>query len=250
MKTLITVILILACAGLVIALVVTQKHIDQERQDTANRIVTYSNELVEANDQLNDLRQVNLALTNSLNSSRQQILDLSNQMLVISGTLSNSDTQLKSAQDQIASLEAQNQAYEQKAMEMSNTMTALNAKILAAENELAESETNNSFLQGELTNEVQRLAKMTQDFNDLKTVKTQAKKLHDELVVERRMQWIREGTQPNNNVHGAQLLMARAWPTNKLTPPSHYNLSVEVDSSGAVQIVSDTNAAAANTPPH
>src|SRR5215469_18818504 len=108
MKTLITVILILACAGLVIALVVTQKHIDQERQDTANRIVAYSNELVEANDQLNDLRQVNLELTNEVNASHQQILDLSNQMLVISGTLSNSDTQLKSAQDQIASLRRKN----------------------------------------------------------------------------------------------------------------------------------------------
>jgi septal ring factor EnvC (AmiA/AmiB activator) len=165
-------------------------------------------------------------------------------MLVISGTLSNSDTQLKSAQDQIASLEAQNQAYEQRAEQMSNTMSALNAKILAAENELSESETNNSFLSGELTNEVQKLAEMTKNFNDLKTVKNQARKLHDELVVERRMQWIREGTQPNNNVHGAQLLMARSWPTNKLTPPSHYNLSVEVDSSGAVQIVSDTNSAA------
>src|SRR5215469_17555838 len=160
MKTLITVILILACAGLVIALVVTQKHIDQERQDTANRIVAYSNELVEANDQLNDLRQVNLELTNEVNAGHQQILDLSNQMLVISGTLSNSDTQLKSAQDQIASLEAQNQAYEQKTLEMSNTMNALSAKILAAENELSLEKTNSAFISGELTNEVQKLAEM------------------------------------------------------------------------------------------
>lgn len=246
MKTLITVILILACAGLVIALVVTQKHIDAERKADADRILDFSNQVVSANDELNDLRQVNLALTNSLNASRQQILDLSNQMLVISGSLSNSDTQLKSAQDQIASLEAQNQAYEQQALQMSNTMTALNAKIQAAETELAQSATNNSFLQGELTNQVQQYSALMQKFNDLKTVKDQARKLHDELVVERRMQWIREGTQPNNNVHGAQLLMARAWPTNKLTPPSHYNLSVEVDSSGAVQIVSDTNSAAAH----
>jgi chromosome segregation ATPase len=250
MRTLITVILILACAGLVIALVVTQKKIDQERQDDANRILDFSNQVVSANDELNDLRQVNLTLTNALNASQEQIIDLSNRMLTISDTLSNSDTQLKSAQDQIASLEAQNQAYEQKALQMSNTMTALQAKIVVAENELAQSETNNAFVEGELTNKVEQLAKLTQQFNDLKTVRTQARKLHDELVVERRMQWIRDGTQPNNNVHGAQLLMARSWPTNKLTPPSHYNLSVEVDSSGAVQIVSDTNAAAGNSTPH
>ncbi|HTR41100.1 MAG TPA: hypothetical protein VMH87_05750 [Pseudomonadales bacterium] len=246
MKTLITVILILACIGLVVALVVTQKKIDQERQDDANRILDFSNQVVSANDELNDLRQVNLTLTNDLNSSRQQIVDLSNRMLVISDSLSNSDTQLKSAQDQIASLEAQNQAYEQKAEQLTNTISALNAKILEAENDLAQSQTNSAFLQGELTNKVQQIAELTQKFNDLQTVKAQARKLHDELVVERRMQWIREGTQPNNNVKGAQLLMARSWPTNKLTPPSHYNLSVEVDSSGAVQIVSDTNTAAAS----
>jgi chromosome segregation ATPase len=250
MKTLITVILILACIGLVVALVVTQKKIDQERQDDANRILDFSNQVVSANDELNDLRQVNLALTNDLNASRQQIVDLSNRMIVISDSLSNSDTQLKSAQDQIASLEAQNQALDQQAAQLTNTIDALNAKILAAENELSQSQTNNVFLQGELTNRVQQIAELTQKFNDLKTVRAQARKLHDELVVERRMQWIREGTQPNNNVHGAQLLMARSWPTNKLTPPSHYNLSVEVDSSGAVQIVSDTNAAAGNTAPH
>ena len=132
MKTLITVILILACIGLVVALVVTQKKIDQERQDDANRILDFSNQVVSANDELNDLRQVNLALTNDLNASRQQIVDLSNRMIVISDSLSNSDTQLKSAQDQIASLEAQNQALDQQAAQLTNTIDALNAKILAA----------------------------------------------------------------------------------------------------------------------
>jgi chromosome segregation ATPase len=241
MKTLVTVILILACAGLVITLVVNQKHTDEKRKQDADTILDFSNQVVAANDELNDLRQVNLALTNDLNTSREQLLILSNQVLAISDTLSNSDTQLKAAQDQIASLQAQNLALDQRAADLTNTIDSLTAKIVAANEQLANSEKNGTFLQGELTNQEAATAELQAKFNDLKTVRTQAKKLHDELVVQRRLEWIREGTEPNSGMKGAQLLMARSWPTNRLAPPSHYNLSVEVDSSGAVHIVSDTN---------
>lgn len=250
MKTLVTVILILACAGLVIALVINQKHIDQQRKKDADTILDFSNQVVAANDELNDLRQVNLALTNDLNSSREQLLNLSNQVLSLSGSLSNSDSELKVAQDQITSLEAQNQALDQQAAELTNTIDTLNAKIVAAQTQLSESETNNGFLQGELTNKLAALNELTKKFNDLQTIRNQAKKLHSELVVQRRLQWIREGTEPNSGVKQGELLMARSWPTNRLAPPSHYNLSVEVDSSGGVHIVSDTNnAAGSNSTP-
>ena len=124
-------------------------------------------------------------------------------------------------------------------------MLNLKAKIAEANTQLAESETNNTFLQGELQSQVAQRDELQRKFNDLQTVRDQVKKLHNELVVQRRLQWIREGTQPGNQVKGAQLLMARSWPTNRLAPPSHYNLNVEVDSSGAVRIVSDTNTPAA-----
>ena len=250
MKTLVTVILILACAGLVIALVINQKHIDEERAKDAANIMDFSNQVVAANDELNDLRQVNLALTNDLNSSREQLVDLSNQMITISnslsGQLASSDAQLKSAQDQIATLQTQNEALDQQAAELTNNIYALNAKIAAAQEQLAESEKNGTFLQTELTNELADNAALQRSFNDLKIVRQQARKLHDELVVQHRLQWIREGTQPNSGMKQATLLMARSWPTNHLVSPSHYNLSVEVDSSGAVHIVSDTNSATTN----
>jgi chromosome segregation ATPase len=172
-------------------------------------------------------------------------MDLSNQVMAVSGSLSNSDTQLKAAQDQIASLQAQNQALDAQAAQLTNAIVDLRAKIVAANTQLSESETNNAFLQAELQTQVAQRDELQRKFNDLQTVRDQVKKLHNELVVQRRLQWIREGTQPGNQVKGAQLLMARSWPTNTLAPPSHYNLNVEVDSSGAVRIVSDTNTPAA-----
>ena len=245
MKTLVTVILILACAGLVIALVINQKQVDERRKKDADTILDFSNQVIAANDELNDLRQVNLALTNDLNSSREQLLDLSNQVLAISGSLSNSDTQLKAAQDQIAILQQQNQELDQRAAQLTNTINELDAKINSAQMQLVESETNNDFLQGEVQKQMVEKQKLEAQFNNLKAVKEQAKKLHTELVMERRIEWIREGTQPNTQVKQGQLLMARGWPTNHLAPAEHYNLNVEVDSSGAVRIVSDTNSPAA-----
>lgn len=248
MKTLVTVILILACVGLVIGLVVTQKKIEEQRQQKDAAIEEFSNDLVTANDELMDLRQVNLSLTNDLNASRQQLVLLSNQVLTISDNLSNSDTQLKAAEDQISTLQAQNQALDDQAAVLTNTIDSLNAKIIAAHNQLLLSEKNSGFLQSEVTNEQANYLALQAKFRDLKAVREQAKKLHNELVVEKRLQWIREGKEPGNNVKGATALMARAWPTNTLAPASHYNLSVEVDSSGAVHIVNDTNGAASSTP--
>jgi chromosome segregation ATPase len=241
MKTLVTVILILACVGLVIGLVVTQKKIEAQRQQKDSEIEEFSNDLVTANDELMDLRQVNLSLTNDLNSSRQQLVLLSNQVLSISDSLSNSDTQLKVAEDQISTLQAQNQALDDQATELTNTINSLNAKFMAAQVQLADAEKNGEFFHSEATNEQAAYLALQSKFNDLKAVRDQAKKLHNELVVERRLQWIREGTEPGSHVKGAQLLMARSWPTNTLAPASHYNLSVEVDSSGGVHIVNDTN---------
>lgn len=249
MKTLVTVILILACAGLVIALVVTQKNIDEQKRQKDATIAEFSNDLVTANDELTDLRQVNLQLTNDLSTSRQQLVLLSNQVLNISDSLSNSDTQLKAAEDQISSLQAQNQAMDDQAAALTNTIIALKAKISAAQAQFADAERNNGFLESEVTNQAAAYQKLNAEFNDLKAVRDQARKLHNELVVARRLQWIREGTQPGNNVKGAQLLMARSWPTNALAPASHYNLSVEVDSSGGVHIVNDTNSSGSVSPP-
>lgn len=248
MKTLVTVILILACVGLVIGLVVTQKKIEAQRQQKDAEIEEFSNDLVTANDQLMDLRQVNLTLTNDLNASREQLVLLSNQVLTISDNLSNSDTQLKMAEDQISNLQAQNQALDDQAARLTNAIAELDAKIVAAHAALADSEKNNDFLQNEVkTQQADHMALLAK-FNDLQAVRDQAKKLHNELIVARRLEWIREGRQPGNNVKGATALMARSWPTNALAPATHYNLSVEVDSSGGVHIVNDTNGASSSSP--
>jgi len=59
--------------------------------------------------------------------------------------------------------------------------------------------------------------------------------LKDDLVVARRMQWLREGTDPGQQQKGGQLLVQRAAPAP--ARPPHYDLSVEVSSDGAIRVV-------------
>jgi predicted RNase H-like nuclease (RuvC/YqgF family) len=252
MKTLVTIILVLACAGLIIALVTMQKQNDVQKKKDTETILDLSNQVVSANGELIDLRQVNLALTNDLNVSHQQLLVLSNQFTATSDSLSNSEAQLKTAQDQITALEAQNQALDQHLADLTNTIENLDSQITETQTKLVESETNNVFLQNELKRQVAEKEQLQSKFNDLSTVRHQVKKLHDELVMTRRLEWIREGTEPSVQMKGGERLMWRPAIPKQILPPSRYNLNVEVGANGSVRIVPTlrTNAPdVTNSPP-
>ena len=109
------VILIVVCVGLGIALVVGKKQADTQQKKDADTILDFSNQLTTASASLDELRQVNLVLTNDLDASQQALVTLSNQYVATSASLSNTKATLKAAQYQIADLEAQNQALDQRA---------------------------------------------------------------------------------------------------------------------------------------
>ncbi len=185
------------------------------RKDT-DAIIDFSNQLTTATANLNELRQVNLILTNDLASSRQEALTLSNQFTEASGKLAGTNASLQNAQNQInnlnsrlADLEAQNQVLDRRAAALTNAIAGLNAQIAGTQQKLAGAETNNAFLQKELQRQTAARAELENKFNNLSTVRTQVKKLRDELFVARRLEWMREGTEPGSQPKGGQLLMQR-----------------------------------------
>lgn len=239
-------LLVVVCVGLVVALVAGKKSADSQQKKNVDTILDFSNQLTTTSANLDELRQVNLMLTNDLDASRQTLMTFSNQYVATSASLSNSETALKTAQDQIADLEAQNQALDQQAAKMTNTISNLSTQIEETQMKLVESETNNAFLEGELKRQVAERAELEQKFNNLSQVRAQVRKLRDDLLVARRLQWMREGTDPSQHRKGAELLMARAPESNRNVGPAHYNLNVEVGSDGSVQVVPTlTNAPAA-----
>ena len=251
------VILAVACGGLAIALVATKKAADERLKTDAYAILDFSNQLVAATANLDELRQVNLMLTNDLAGSRQEALTFSNQFTEASGTLASTKVSLQSAQDQIASLnsriaglETRNQVLDQRAAALTNAIASLNAQIADTQQKLAGSETNNAFLEKELQRQTAAKIELESKFNNLSVVRSQVKKLKDDLLIARRLQWMRERSEPGSQQKGAQLLMQRT--VSAPARPPHYDLNVEVSSDGSIHVIplpANAPATTTNLPP-
>jgi hypothetical protein len=131
----------------------------------------------------------------------------------------------------------------------------LDEQISATRAKLASSETNNAFLDRELKRQIAERAELERKFNDLAQVRAQVRKLRDDLLIARRLEWMREGVDPTKPLKGGQLLMQRPPPIANAAPADGspaYNLNVEVGSDGSVHVTpSSTNAPApAGTPSH
>jgi chromosome segregation ATPase len=247
------VILAVACGGLVIALFATKKASDERLKKDADAILDFSNQLVAATANLDGLRQVNLMLTNDLAGSRQEALTFSNQYTETFGTLVSIKASLQGAQDQIASLnsrmaslETRNQMLDQRAAALTNAIASLNGQIADTQQKLAGSETNNVFLEKELQRQTAAKAELESKFNNLSTMRAQVRKLRDDLIITRRLQWMREGSDPGSQQKGAQLLMQHT--ASAPAEPPHYDLNVEVGSDGSIHVIPlPTNAPATTT---
>ena len=236
------VILAMACGGLVIGLFATKNAADERLKKDADAILDFSNQLVAATANLDELRQVNLMLTNDLAGSRQEALTFSNQFTETSGMLASTQASLQSAQDQItslnsriASLETRNQVLDHRAAALTNAIASLNEQIADTQQKLASSETNNTFLEKELQRQTAAKAELESKFNNLSTVRAQVKKLKNDLLIARRLQWMREGSAPGSQQKGAQLLMQST--ASAPARPPHYDLNVEVSSDGSIHVI-------------
>ena len=187
MKIKIGIVILLAISvGLFIALFTTKKAADDQRVNDAAKIVDYSNQVTTATLTIDDLRQVNLMLTNDLAVTRDSMTSLSNSLMDTTATLTNTKAMLQNAQDQIADLESRNKLLDDRANELTNSMEALNAQMAETRQELAAANTNNAFLNSELQKQIAAREALEQKFNDLATVRAQVKKLRtDEFVAVR-----------------------------------------------------------------
>jgi chromosome segregation ATPase len=257
------VILVLGCFGLGIALYTVTKQADDQRKNDADHILQFSNELVQANENLEELRQVNLTLTNDISLSQQETEQLSNSLVSANVSLMTTKTSLMDAQGQITNLnsqigdltthisdlETQNKILDQRANDLTNTIAQLAAQIADTQNQLAVSETNGAYLQGELQKQLAQRAELEHKFNDLNEVRAQVHKLRDEIFVARRLQLMKND---NSSKKGAELLMQRSSPTNSARLPANYDLNVEIGSDGSVRVIPPmgaTNAPATTNAP-
>ena len=242
------VILTVIGVGLLLALLVSKKAGEDQQQKDADAILNLSNQLSTASTSLDDLRQVNLILTNDMMATHQSLETASNNLNAttaaladVRAALENSQGQVTNLTSRVTDLESENKVLDERANSLSNSIIALDAQISETRKKLAAAENNNTFLAVELQRQMQEKSELQRKFNDLDEVRAQVKKLRDEEFSARRQEWINSGTSPDTQIKGAQLLMAR--PTSrpaKTVPanrPPQYDLDVEVGSDGSVHVV-------------
>ncbi|HEX5399847.1 MAG TPA: hypothetical protein VFY06_12460 [Verrucomicrobiae bacterium] len=251
-------ILAVACAGLAIALVVVERQSSDQAKASSGTITEFSNQLVDAHEQIIGLNQANLSLTNALAASREQSLAVSNQLTEkladTAGLLSTTTAALQDARQQvtnlnthvtglnarIADLEMQNATLDQRASSLSNMIASLDSQISITQMKLATSTTNNEFLARELKRQLAEKAELERKFNDIAEVRAQIRKLHYEQIAARRLEWMREGIDPSQQVKGAQLLMMRSPPAGGAADTANssaYDLNVEIGSDGSMRVI-------------
>jgi hypothetical protein len=243
------IVLVVVAAGLLVALFATKKQADDQHVKDVTAILEFSNQLDSANINLNDQRQVNLMLTNDLESTRQVLMETSNNL---SGQLAGAKAEIENDQNMITNLngrigdlETQNKALDGRATMLSNNIVMLDAKIAATQRLLATTQTNNAFLAAELQKQMAEKAELERKFSDVDAVRAQLSKLRTELFEARRLEWMNAGINPDRQPKGGELLMKRSLPSG--SPPAaaqaspkpapQYDLNVEVGSDGSVRVI-------------
>jgi len=248
------IVLFVACVGLIVALVTTKRVTGEQLRKDTDAIIDYSNQLTTATANLDELRQVNLILTNDLASSHLEALTFSNQFTEASGKLAGANASLQDARSQITNLNtritdlgAQYQVLDRRAAALTNAIAGLNAQIAGTQKSSPGLKPTTPFSKKNCNGKRPPGPSWKASSTNLSTVRAQVKKLRDELFVARRLEWMREGTDPGSQQKGGQLLMQRTASTNAARLP-HYNLNVEVSSDGSIHVIpSPTNAPAATT---
>ena len=156
--------LVLVCVGLGIALIFIKNQASRQEREYAERNSALSNSLVQANDQLEQQKQVAAdlyaererrieeldALTNTYVASLATLSQVSNRLTRTEAALKTSQEEAAKSDTKIAGLEAQNQALDKQAVDLSIAITNLTTQIEETKRKLATSEGEKGFLEKEL----------------------------------------------------------------------------------------------------
>jgi septal ring factor EnvC (AmiA/AmiB activator) len=257
-------LIVLAVLALALGLGLLMRHtraLDQQKQDLA-AIVTYSNNLKQTSLRLDEAQGVIANLEKDVTARSRTIGSLSNELLVTSNTLTSTAGDLgaarkaiQEAQEEVArrdarigALQAENNNLDQRAAELTNAIVGLNTQIVETQRKLATAEGDKAFLETQLKRLMGEKAELEKKFNDLEVLRAQIKQLKEDLVIARRVEWVRRGLFYDPSIKGAQRLMEKSDLTPAPPAPDYY-LNVEVNSDGSARVIPrSTNAPAAKTP--
>jgi predicted nuclease with TOPRIM domain len=245
------IVLVILALGLGTGLLLRHKSaVDQQKQDLAV-IVSFSNNLKRTSLNLDEAHGVIANLERDVATRNSTIGTLSNELLSTSNTLTRTTGDLgaarqaiKDAQEEVArrdaritALETEYSNLDKRAGELTNAIVGLNAQIAETQRKLAAAEGDKAFLETQLTRLMAEKADLEKKFNDLEVLRAQIKQLKEELVVARRVDWVRRGLWSDPSVKGGEKLMQKGNLLAAPPPATNYDLTVEVHSDGSARVV-------------
>jgi len=254
------VLLILACLGLGIGLLVLHNQAVAERARNEATIENLRDQWKKTDAALTERTTDRDALKSNLQAKVEEV-EKANTVLSetrISLTQTQAEAkQTKEALDatkaelaqrdtRIQELEHANLALDKQAGDLKNAIADRESKIDDTQKRLAASEGDRDFLLKELKRLQAEKSELERQFNDLVVVKEQVRKLKEELTIARRLDWIRQGFN-NAGKKGAEVLN-QGFATPVVTEKSVPKLNVEINRNGTAAVVPpapDTNAAPA-----
>jgi chromosome segregation ATPase len=218
----------------------------RELQDKVNLL---SSQVVQANSDLNEAKQVNSTLEAHLQEESEASKRLSNVLTQTSATLAKTEADAKKAAQQaaeevakrdqrISELESQRDDLTKRMTELNGAISGLEGQISETQRKLAASEGDRAFLLKELKRLQQEKMELERQFSDLAALRDQVGKLKEELSLSKRLDWIRRGLY-GSTPKAAEKLKQPLTSTNK-----NFDLNVELHQSGAVKV----NPPATNAP--
>jgi chromosome segregation ATPase len=239
-------------------MIVIKKRASDQESENMKTIATLSNKWVVVSGNLDDQRKVNETLEKDLTEQKKAYSDLTNTYSQAAADLAKTETALKASEEavrqkdaKISELEVQNQSLDKKAADLSNDLTNLTAQISDTQRKLVATQGDKSFLEKELKRMMAEKSELERQFNDLNVVRAQLSRLKEEMVVARRLEWIRMGVYANAEKKGAERMMQGNYTsTQAKAPKPNYDLNVEVGADGSVRVIPPvTNRPAATNPP-
>ncbi|HLX94789.1 MAG TPA: hypothetical protein VKU37_03515 [Verrucomicrobiae bacterium] len=177
MKHYLPTILALACAALVVSLIVIKRADNTQHENDAGALAGCSNQLALAQAQITGCNEIMLTLSNRLDSSQSASLTFSNQLMEAQSTLDLAAEQVTNLLHQVAEAQSESQTFSQHVMDLTNQLAGLTSQITSNQVDLTRANKDYALLENRLRQDVAGRVVVERKFNNPSELQAQMKYL-------------------------------------------------------------------------
>ena len=177
MKLYLPIVLALACAVLVISLIVIKRGDNAQHENDAGAIADFSNQLTSAQTQIATGNETILTFSNSLDESRSASLTFSNRLIEAESAMVLDTEQITNLNRQVAEMESENQTLGRRVMDLTNQLAGLTMQIASTTASLNQANKDYALLENRLRRDVAERTVVERKFNNPSELQAQMQKL-------------------------------------------------------------------------